>query len=356
MDADISDLADFDPALRRRIVVTTSCPDVADIPKCAEAGSTIELDGRRIQIMHNGVRVVEDCYCGSWMTEIIRRLKGHHEPQEELVFHRLVERLASERPVNATMVELGSYWAYYSLWFLRCFADARAVALEPDPAFLEIGRANAALNDASNRMTFLQGAIGSAPGSEAGFEAESDGRTHSVVQYDLASLMHETNLYHVDMLLADVQGAEIALLQQARRQLVAGQVRFLIVSTHHQSISGSPVTHQQVLELVNDAGGHVIAEHSVPESYSGDGLVAASFDRRDKGFHVEVSHARAKDSLFGELEHALAASWHKEAQLRAELDSSKQELAAMRNTRTWRWSMPWRAAFGRIRSMGKSDG
>ena len=38
------------------------------------------------------------------------------------------------------------------------------------------------------------------------------------------------------------------------------------------------------------------------ESYSGDGLIAAGFDPRTRDLVVPISHARAKDSLFGEPE------------------------------------------------------
>jgi hypothetical protein len=85
-------------------------------------------------------------------------------------------------------------------------------------------------------------------------------------------------------------------------------VRFVLVSTHHQLFSGDPLTHQRCLALVEDLGGHVVAEHSVSESCSGDGLVAASFDERDRDLRIPVTHVRARDSLFGEPEFALAAA------------------------------------------------
>jgi hypothetical protein len=50
----------------------------------------------------------------------------------------------------------------------------------------------------------------------------------------------------------------------------------------------------------------VIAEHSVSESCSGDGLIFASADPRDADLSVEVSHVRSRDSLFGEPEYELA--------------------------------------------------
>ncbi len=42
------------------------------------------------------------------------------------------------------------------------------------------------------------------------------------------------------------------------------------------------------------------------ESYSGDGLIAASFNSLDHELIVNISYARAKESLFGEQEYDLA--------------------------------------------------
>ena len=48
----------------------------------------------------------------------------------------------------------------------------------------------------------------------------------------------------------------------------------------------------------DEVGAHIIAEHDVHESYSGDGLIAASFSSVDKDFKVEVSCNRYSESLF----------------------------------------------------------
>ncbi len=143
----------------------------------------------------------------------------------------------------------------------------------------------------------MRAAIGDRPGEPLDFEAESDGLTHSVRQYDLAGLMYDAELPRADLVLVDVQGAETILIERARAVFDAGRVRFLVVSTHHHSISGDPLTHQNALRNLLDAGAHVIAEHTVGESASGDGLIAVSFDPRDKDFTVPVSHGRYRDSL-----------------------------------------------------------
>ena len=318
---------DVAPQEKRRVLMTVSCHDSDSIPKVENAGSFIERDGKELQVMHNGLLVERGCYYGPWTDEVIRATGGHHEPQEEFVFYRILERLAQSEGDKCS-IEFGSFWAYYSMWFVHNFPGARSIALEPDPAYLEVGRRNAVLNGLQDAITFGQGVVGPEPGSLASFGAESDGKSYDVVQYDLASTMAEFDLSHVDLLLVDIQGFEEVLLPRALEQFAAGKVRFLIVSTHHHFISGNPTTHQDVLELLVNAGAHIIVEHSVSESYSGDGLIAASFDPQDSDFTVEVSYNRASASLFGGLEPELATARRDLASTRVELATQVADSAA----------------------------
>jgi FkbM family methyltransferase len=353
--------------------MTISCRDCDGIGKVEDAGEVQQRGRVAVQVMHNGVVVEEGCYYGPWMTEIIRGLRGHHEPQEEFVFDALVERLrGSESP---RMIEFGSFWAYYSIWFCSALAGARAVAMEPDPAYLQVGVRNADLNGVTEALTFVPAAIGATPGELMDFLAESDGVTRRVPQHDLHSLMDLTGVDYADLVLADVQGAEWILLNRARDDFAAGRVRFLVLSTHHHVISGDPLTHQRCLALLHEAGAHIIAEHSVSESFSGDGLIVASFDDQDKDFTVAVSHARATDSLFGGLEADLDAAWRRaeaaegearsvreqldetsHALLDAKLrrDCASAELAAIQRTRLWRWSRGPRRVYAWARRRGLS--
>jgi FkbM family methyltransferase len=347
---------------------TVSCTDADAIAKVADAGQCREQDGVTVQIMHNGLVVEHGGYYGDWMAEIIRTLRGHHEPQEELVFNRLVSRLAdTDAPV---MIEFGCFWTYYGLWFCHARKDSRVVGLEPDPANLAVGRRNAALNGFTDRVQFIHGAVGDHPGSVLRMPTESDDQLREVVQHDLASVMQAGGLEHVDLVLSDIQGAESVLLRRAKGDLAAGKVRFMIVSTHHHLISGNPLTHQDALALLIEAGAHVICEHTVGESYSGDGLIAVSFDPRDADLQIEISRARGRESLFGELEYdladaaaraadaqqavalALARADSLSAELaasRAELDTISSELAAVTGTKLWRWATVPRQLYARLR-------
>jgi FkbM family methyltransferase len=290
---------DDHPGNARRIALTVSCRDADELPKVPDAGSFRRVDGVDVQVMHNGIVVERDGYCGPWMTEIIRCLHGHHEPQEELVFSAILNRISTSEDAPS-MIELGSWWAYYSLWFRRTFPQGRVIAMEPDASFLETGRRNFSLN--RETALFVRGAIGPHPGELLQFPAESDGKVHDVRQRDVEGLMRLGHVGRLSLLLADIQGMETTLMEQIRPLIACGGLRFLVVSTHHHVISGDPLTHQKVLEAVASNGGHVIAEHSVGESFSGDGLVAASFCEGDSDLVVEVSRCRQRDSLFGELE------------------------------------------------------
>src|ERR1700716_1792460 len=84
-----------------RAAMTVSCRDCDLIPKVPDSGKIISSEGTPVQIMHNGVRVVAGGYYGDWMTRIIERLHGHHEPQEEVVFHEILKHLQP----SATMLE-----------------------------------------------------------------------------------------------------------------------------------------------------------------------------------------------------------------------------------------------------------
>lgn len=303
----------------RRIELAVSCRDTDVIPKVADAG--VVRDGT--QVMHNGVLVEEDGYQGAWMTEIIRRLRGHHEPQEELAFHAVLERLAATSPASPVVLELGAWWAYYSLWALHRLPAARSFCVEPDPAYLEQGRRNFALN--GREATFHHAAVGSGPQPPQPFLCESDGLQHDVPFEGLGSLLDRFGLDRADLVLVDIQGAETPMLDGARDLLRAGRVRFMVISTHHHRISGDPLTHDRCLMLLRELGAHVIVEHTVAESFTGDGLIVVSFDDRDRDLRVITSHCRAADSLFGDPLWDLDAERQETARLRAELDTSRSQ-------------------------------
>lgn len=296
---------------KERAGMTISCRDTDYIPKVKGAGEFKMTGNQKVQIMHNGLLVKSGGYYGEWMERIIKDLRGHHEPQEEKVFYEVLSRLGK----GATMIELGAFWAYYSLWFNRVIKDARNVCCEPDPHNIEVGKANAKLNNAN--MTFIQSAAGKDSGKIVDFPLDSEpGKTVRVPILTVDEIVEQQKLPCVDLLHMDVQGYELDGIEGALKTIKQGKLRFLMVSTHHYMFSGDPLTHFKCMELIKSHGGHIIANHTVLESYSGDGLIAVSFDKRDKDFRVEVSVNSCTHSLFRPYEYDLANILKKYEELR----------------------------------------
>lgn len=276
------------------------CRDCDDVPKVAEAGQVFDLGGGRpVQIMHNGLKVVAGGYCGDWMTELIRLCRGHHENQEERVFHEVERRL----PDAARMIELGGYWSYYSLWFLLGRPERQSVVIEPEPTYLDVGKANAELNGLS--PVFKQGFAGASFAASLPFATEQSGE-QAMPRYSVAHLMEEQGWDRLDLLHADIQGAETEVLESCRDLFRAGCIDWVFVSTHAHQISGDPLTHQRCLAILRECGATIEAEHDVHESFSGDGLIVARFGPAPRDWSpVRISYNRASQSLFRHLAYDL---------------------------------------------------
>ncbi|MGO4526256.1 FkbM family methyltransferase [Microvirga sp. 2MCAF35] len=287
MQSSVSDI------LRSRIEMTVSCRDSDPIPKVPNAGSIVHENGRRVQIMHNGVRVKAGGYYGDWQAEIIERLKGHHEPQEELVFYEILKRV----PPTATMLELGGFWSFYSLWFLNEAAESRrSIVVEPDPQNMDVGKTNADIN--GRRIEFVQASVGEVSTEPQLFGAEASGPI-LVPQICVPDLLADRGIEHLDILHCDTQGAETAVIRSCETLLREKKIRFVFISTHAHQISGDPLTHQRCLAMLQDFGGRILAEHDVHESFSGDGLIAAYFGTEPIDWpKLNLTYNRYSTSLF----------------------------------------------------------
>ena len=144
--------------------------------------------------------------------------------------------------------------------------------------------------------------VSSQASGDGEFRCESDGQLISLPALDFSGIIAATGQKEIDIILVDIQGAETPLLENLSQVLQHSLIRFMVISTHDLEISGSAITHQSALDLLIQNGAHIILEHSVSESYSGDGFILASFMDIDKQLQIPISFNRSKNSLFGEWE------------------------------------------------------
>ncbi|MCX7320618.1 MAG: FkbM family methyltransferase, partial [Hyphomicrobiales bacterium] len=217
-------------------------------------------------------------------------------------FHEVMKHI----PQRATMLELGGFWSYYSLWFKSEHGMQRnSYVVEPDPNHIAIGRANAALN--GQDITFVQACVGAEPARALHFRTESAGNI-KIPQISVPMFLRERGIDRLDLLHCDTQGMETQVISSCETLLRNGTIRFGVFSTHHHEISGDPLTHQRCLAMVQDFGGRVLVEHDVHESFSGDGLIAAHFGAEPLDWtEPPMSRNRYSTSLFRNPLYDLAA-------------------------------------------------
>ncbi len=237
------------PEWRERIDEVIACPDNAHIPRVPNAG---ELEGGLIT-MHNGIQVSALGYCGAGMMNLLIENRGVHEPQEERVFAEIVKRL----PPESTMIEVGAYWSFYSLWFAQVVTRPRCLLVEPSYTALRSGRIN--FRRAGRRAVFLQAYAGAADGNA------EDGLP--VVTVDSVSRDH--GMDPLTLLHADVDGAEVEMLRGARSLLERQRIDYLFISTH-----GS-LLHRACLDLLLAHRYLIMASIDGADTYSVDGFIAA---------------------------------------------------------------------------------
>lgn len=281
-----------------RTLMTINCRDTDTLPKVEGAGRIIDFNGNLVQIMHNGLKIVAGGYHGDWMAHVIRALRGHHEPQEELLFSEIL-RLVRH---NSLMVELGSFWAYYSNWFLHEVPGSRCICIEPDPQNVKVGMKNIRLNGFQDRARFLSAWVGGEDKAEHTLVTESTMADLTLPCVNMDRVMTLSEGQTIELLHLDIQGAELSFLMSMQNAVNQRHVRFAVVSTHHSSISGSKTTHDDCVNTIRQLGGTVLIEHDVQESYSGDGLIIASFFPQDANLRLpQISRNSARHSLFPEL-------------------------------------------------------
>lgn len=181
------------------------------IERVPEAGYVDEDD---YVILHNGNRVSVKgpySYYGGFSDVLIIN-RGVHEPLEEYCFQTVLSKLKTESP---KMIELGAYWAHYSMWLQKLYPKATCYMVEPDNHNLNCGKHNFSVN--GYRGKFINEAVGSA-------------------DFQLDLFVSERGIKSLDIIHADIQGYETEMLLGSKRFLSENRAGYIFISTHSESI------------------------------------------------------------------------------------------------------------------------
>jgi Methyltransferase FkbM domain len=198
-------------------------------------------------VLHNGNRVAATgpySYYNSFSAILVIN-RGVHEPLEEYVFQELIKKL----PDNPCMLELGAYWAHYSLWLKSQRLGATNFIVEPIEKFLKIAKRNFANHGFA--ANFVQAKVGN--------------DDLKVDEFAIEKLLSKIHVLH-----ADIQGFELQMLEGAVKSFTDRVIDYCIISTHTESL------HEDCKMWLNKVG-YVIEVQSAyeNETTSSDGLIFA---------------------------------------------------------------------------------
>ena len=224
-------------ALRARFNDVLSDPNNLLIERCSDAGKVIN----GCVIMHNGIKVLEMGYYGPF-SKILQENKGCHEPSEERLFGEVLK----DDPEGGVMIELGSYWAFYTIWFNTFIKNAKNYCIEPDRRKLNIGKQNCELNNVKSDFT----------------QAEINKK------FKLSNFVQEKGIETIDILHCDIQGAELNMLQDIVPLLKEKRIRYLFISTNKK--------HYDCIKLLEENEYRIIASANLEETFCYDGVIVSS--------------------------------------------------------------------------------
>lgn len=163
--------------------------------------------------LHNGNLVAASGPLAYYQTfsQVLIINRGVHEPLEEFVFQEVLKLL----PPAPTMLELGAYWAHYSMWLKRRFPDATTFMVEPDAMAIDVGRTNFERNGFTG--TFIQDFV-------------DTGR------FEVDRFMRERPGMKLDILHVDIQSFEVQMLEGSIETLTQNRADNVFISTHSQPI------------------------------------------------------------------------------------------------------------------------
>ena len=157
------------------------------------------------------------------------------------------------------MIELGSFWAHYSMWFVKKFPNAECFMIEPSSKLLNVGQKNFQINGFPNGQ-FIKAKVA------------NDGLR-------LDSFANEKKLKKISILHSDIQGWELEMLNGANGFLTQQMADYVFISTHSQKIHEEAIKKLESLSYIIEVSSDY--DH---QTTSYDGFILATASSADRIF------------------------------------------------------------------------
>ncbi|MBI1770581.1 MAG: FkbM family methyltransferase [Bacteroidetes bacterium] len=250
------------PLWRKRADIVKLSPDNKRIEIIEDAGKIF----KDYQLMHNGLKIGLGSYYDYGNTVLLQENRGVHEPQEEFAFQEVLKII----PPGSVMMELGSFWAFYSMWFASQIKNAKCIMIEPDPYKMNFGKLNFKMNN-------LLGIF------ELGFITDKTNLSKSIPDYSVDFLLQKYKIDFLHLLHSDIQGYEAKMLEGAGHALSEKKIGFVFISTHGNDL------HRECESILRAHGYEILCSAYLNESYAWDGVIVAKAKNYLGDIKIEIS-------------------------------------------------------------------
>ena len=223
-----------------RFIDILSDPSNLLIPRVKNAGNIED----NLVVMHNGIKVLKNGYYDTF-SKILEINNGCHEPSEERMFQEVLKYI----PENGLMIELGSYWCFYTIWFNKTIKNAKNYCIETELNNISIGRKNCEINNVNTEVINA-------------FISKND--------FKVSNFLKEKNINHIDILHSDIQGYEYEMLEDICELLDNKKIKYLFISTHSDDL------HNKCKNLLEKHNYRIICSADYEtETFCHDGIIVA---------------------------------------------------------------------------------
>jgi len=247
---------------KNRIKICKECPDNNLINHVMNAGEIVS--GK--QLMHNGIQINLGSYYGPEISQLLLLNRGVHEPQEEFAFQEVLKFIRK----SPTMLELGSFWAFYSMWLNQKITGAKCFMVEPDQFNIQAGIRNFKLNNMKGNFTLATVGI-------------KNKQLKDIKQIGVDDFCNDKGIEFLDILHSDIQGFEYEMLQGAEKMISLNQIGYIFISTHSNDL------HDQCFNFLKMKNFIILCSANIDETYSEDGLIVARSSDYPGPDKIEIS-------------------------------------------------------------------
>ena len=192
----------------------------------------------------------------------------------------LIDRYSSRQQITA-VIDAGGYTGLTSLYFSRCFPNARVVTIEPNESNFGLLQQNAAANALHNVYPIRAGlwskdsrlTVGEKfrDGKEWSFAVRpasaEDAETFAAVS--IPTLMKRFGIDQIDLLKMDIEGAEAEVFRDEKEaDGILSKVRFIAIEIHDETDRTGHVREmlrRNSFELSSSGELTIGVNHSIPE-------------------------------------------------------------------------------------------